>query len=109
MTYKTKEEVNKYNREWYHKNKERRLAHNQKWKDRQWRLYNDYKQTLSCVKCGEAETCCLDFHHLDPAQKEKSVAQFMTDNNGFAKALKEIEKCIAVCANCHRKIHAGLV
>ena len=109
MTYKTKEEVNQYNREWYHKNKERRLALTKKWKDKQRQLYNDYKKTLSCAKCGEAETCCLDFHHLDPTQKDKSVAQFMTDNNGFAKALREIEKCIVVCANCHRKIHAGLV
>ena len=25
------------------------------------------------------------------------------------KALKEIKQCVCVCANCHRKIHAGLL
>jgi predicted HNH restriction endonuclease len=23
--------------------------------------------------------------------------------------MKEIEKCVCVCANCHRKIHAGII
>ena len=45
----------------------------------------------------------FDFHHLDPAVKEGKVNTF----GSFEKCLEEAKKCILVCANCHRLIHAG--
>jgi predicted HNH restriction endonuclease len=30
-------------------------------------------------------------------------------NISWNSARKEIQKCILVCANCHREIHAGLI
>ena len=61
---------------------------------------------------GKCEICgynkCIDaltFHHLDPSQKEFGLAQ-----NGLTRSweeyLKESEKCILVCANCHAEIHS---
>lgn len=53
-------------------------------------------------KCLEA----LDFHHLDPRKKDFN----MSDRNltcDWDKIKKELDKCILVCANCHREIHAG--
>lgn len=51
-------------------------------------------------KCVEA----LSFHHLDPSIKEFGLGQ---DGNthSWEDYLKEIEKCILVCANCHAEIH----
>jgi hypothetical protein len=74
---------------------------------REW-LWN-LKATLKCGICGEDETCCLEFHHTDPSEKEVTIA--LTVSRGFSKEriLKEIEKCETLCANCHRKRHEGLV
>jgi hypothetical protein len=64
--------------------------------------------SLSCCVCGEAEPVCLDFHHLDPREKEYNVAS-MKNKCSVEKIKKEISKCISICANCHRKFHAGLI
>ena len=59
-----------------------------------------------CVKCGYDK--CMDalqFHHLDPKQKEFSLGQKRQSTLSVLR--KEIEKCILVCANCHAEIHAN--
>ena len=67
------------------------------------------KESISCSACGEYHpACCMDYHHLDPNIKEKGVAQ-MIQGNSWQKIQEEISKCILVCANCHRKIHEGLI
>ena len=52
-------------------------------------------------RCHEA----LEFHHLEPDQKDFSISE-----NGYArswaKVRTEIDKCLLVCANCHRELHA---
>lgn len=60
-----------------------------------------------CVVCGEAEKCCLDFHHLDGEDKEFEVG--FARHYSIERVKAEIAKCVSVCANCHRKIHAGVV
>ena len=49
----------------------------------------------------------LDFHHLDPASKEFDIAMAMNDEWTWEAVLAEIRKCVCLCANCHRKVHAG--
>jgi len=63
----------------------------------------EYKQTLSCVRCGESHPACLDFHHRDAAQKDFVIANNLT--LGRKRILAEISKCDVLCANCHRKEH----
>lgn len=70
--------------------------------------FRDYKSTLSCNVCGEDETCCLDFHHLDPTQKDFVVSE-MINKVGRKKIEEELAKCVCLCANCHRKVHAGII
>jgi hypothetical protein len=67
----------------------------------EWRIF---KSTLKCTKCGENHPATLDFHHKDPSQKEREVSWFIK-NSQFAKAVKEVAKCIVLCANCHRIHH----
>ena len=61
-----------------------------------------------CIVCGEDEPCVIDFHHLDESTKEGSINR-MRMNAKKADVLKEIEKCVTLCSNCHRKVHAGLI
>lgn len=62
-----------------------------------------------CKICGY-DRCksSLHFHHLDPTQKEFGLAS-KGRTMAFKTLLKEAEKCILVCSNCHGEIHEGLV
>ena len=64
---------------------------------------NTYKSNLKCVECGENHPATLDFHHIDPSGKDFGVANF--GGKSITKIKDEIEKCIVLCANCHRKLH----
>ena len=46
----------------------------------------------------------LDFHHLGDT-KEFSVSQRLFTKK--SKIAAEINKCVVLCANCHRRFHAG--
>ena len=56
-----------------------------------------------CERCGYNKCIgALEFHHLDPSTKSFSL----TGNTfGIERQKKEADKCILVCANCHREIH----
>lgn len=61
-----------------------------------------------CCICGYNKcNSALEFHHKNP--KEKSFSISSNTNVGFDKAVKESQKCILVCANCHREINEGLI
>lgn len=60
-----------------------------------------------CEKCGYNKSMsALEFHHVDPNIKEKNIARYSTRQWEHVK--KELDKCILVCANCHREIHENL-
>jgi len=62
-----------------------------------------------CQFC-EYDRCsaALDFHHLDEENKKFGLSQNgMT--RSWEKTKRELKKCILVCANCHREIHAGIL
>lgn len=63
------------------------------------------RQTLSCSSCGESHPATLDFHHTDPTEKESSIAKAVRYGWSKHRIMKEIEKCIVLCSNCHRKLH----
>jgi hypothetical protein len=52
-------------------------------------------------KCIEA----LEFHHLNESDKEFGLSE-----KGYARSWqrveKELKKCVLLCANCHRELHA---
>ena len=60
-----------------------------------------------CVKCGEREEACLDAHHIEPDRKDFNIGDAIRDV-GMKKLKAELEKCVCLCANCHRKVHAGI-
>lgn len=70
--------------------------------------YNTWKQTLSCSICDENHSWCIDFHHINSSTKDGTVSSFARRAGG-RKFVEELEKCLIVCSNCHRKIHAGSI
>jgi len=59
-----------------------------------------------CSKCGyDRYDGALEFHHLDPSQKDLSIAKARLTS--FSDKVKEeLDKCVLLCANCHREQHA---
>ena len=60
----------------------------------------------SCVHCGyDRYFGTLEFHHKDPTQKDFTIANArLTTFNERIEA--ELDKCLLLCANCHREQHA---
>ncbi len=79
------------------------------------KIYNYRKQLkLKAIeyKGGKCQICgydrciqALEFHHIDPSTKTASVS---TASRGWDWVKQEIDKCILVCANCHREIEHGI-
>lgn len=61
-----------------------------------------------CQICGY-DRCvdAMEFHHKN--REEKTFEPTSGKGMEFNKFMAEIRKCMLVCANCHREIHAGLV
>lgn len=73
------------------------------------------KELLLEYKGGKCEICgydrcatALEFHHINPDEKEFGIGQ-KGYTRSFEKNKEEVDKCILVCANCHREIHEGLI
>jgi len=67
------------------------------------------KEGQSCVECGESTPVCLDFHHRKPEEKAFLLSRAYRHGGGLATMKAEAAKCVLLCANCHRKVHAGLL
>jgi len=76
--------------------KKKRLLLRKEWKA--------FKDTLYCAQCGFNHSAALDFHHKDPSTKTDSV-NALVSNGRYTLAMKEMEKCVVLCANCHRIHH----
>ena len=60
-----------------------------------------------CAVCGYNKCeSALEVHHLNPKTKTLMVSQALGRN--WKKTRSELKKCILLCANCHREIHAGV-
>lgn len=83
------------NKEYYKNKAKKRTEEIRKW-------FVEYKSSLQCAKCGEDHPACLDFHHI--RDKELNVSEIYRYGTK-KRILLEIDKCIVLCSNCHRKLH----
>ena len=62
-----------------------------------------------CNHCGLSEPKHLeiyDYHHVDPDTKLYSVSNIL--KGPIERLRTEVDKCLLLCSNCHRKEHARL-
>jgi len=89
--------------------KAKRNQYRRIWAAREKQKAVDYKGGGCCI-CGYAKClAALDFHHLDPTEKEGYTGGALRSHWTFEKNKWEIDKCVLVCVRCHREIHAGMV
>jgi len=61
----------------------------------------------NCIKCGYNKCVdALDFHHLDPLQKEFRISDW--NIRSWERIKKELDKCVLLCANCHALEHLSV-
>lgn len=61
-----------------------------------------YKTARGCDRCGYNKSgAALDFHHTDDNKERR----FTVKAWGTPAFISEMEKCILLCANCHREEH----
>jgi hypothetical protein len=111
MPYKDIEKRRIHNREYqkrhYIKNK---LYYKNKSREREIaikKILDNLKSDLKCSRCGESDPVCLDFHHKNSNYKEVNVSQASHRGWSIKKIMEEINKCIVLCSNCHRKEHSN--
>jgi len=109
MSYKDKEKQREKNREYqkkhYQNNKEYYITKSRESKSKAREEFKEFKKNLFCEICGENHPATLDFHHKNPNEKEIIVSRAAGRGWGKQKIQNEIDKCIVLCSNCHRKLH----
>lgn len=59
-----------------------------------------------CEICGYIENIgALDFHHIDVNNKEFMISKIWKTTLSKTDILKEINKCMLLCSNCHKSEH----
>ena len=61
-----------------------------------------------CIFCSYRQyEGALEFHHKDPLTKSFGIGQ-KGYTRSWQKVKDELDKCILVCSNCHKEVHAGI-
>ncbi len=90
---------------WYYKNRQHRIEIKEKRRQSLHRWFYELKRDeFECSQCGESRPPALDFHH--PNKKDKSVSKMVNDGHSKDSIREEIDRCLVLCANCHRKAHS---
>lgn len=87
-----------------------KICHNEYTKARQKRLKQDAVNYMG----GKCQVCkydkyvgALEFHHINPENKDFSIGH--NKMYSMEKIKSELDKCILLCANCHREFHGGII
>lgn len=112
-----------YDKEYNRKNRERILRRKKDYYQRsrgvllrryrkKWQqVLGDVMQEMGgkCVCCGLEfdgyNFYAFDRHHVNPKTKSFHINASMASKKSYAELLEEAEKCILLCALCHRELH----
>jgi hypothetical protein len=86
-----------------YKERERlRQARVHKIKRTEWQAF---KARIGCQNCAEREPVCLEFHHTGAQEKRLGGRSSFAMVLGWSRErmLTELQGCVLLCANCHRK------
>lgn len=102
---------NTYHKKYYDQNKDAYISNSKKrnirYRSNNKTFIDEFKNNKSCLFCQEKTPVCLDFHHIK--NKRLNVSRMKNYAYSIKTIKKEIDKCIIICSNCHRKLHAGII
>lgn len=67
----------------------------------------EIKAKIGCSRCTERHPACLDFHHPEGrvGKNLPPIAVMVARGWSVERLREEIQKCVVLCSNCHRKLH----
>jgi hypothetical protein len=69
------------------------------------REYKNGIKTWGCFLCGYKKCQeAIEFHHV-----EKKIYEIAKLENRLSTFKKEVQRCIPICANCHREVHNDIL
>lgn len=73
------------------------------------------KERMVTAMGGQCQCCgynrchsALEMHHIDPKEKDFSFGKVTANPKAWPAIVAELLKCVLLCSNCHREIHAGV-
>ena len=78
-----------------------------RWVDRKIKAIN-YKgsECIDCnLKLSTSHYAVFEFHHLNPSLKDFDWGKLRLQS--WSTVINELDKCVLLCANCHRIRHAS--
>ena len=95
-----------YDKQWSKKHYKERTEYKRQWRIKKYKVIDEYKLLKGCAICGYNKCArALEFHHN--GDKEFGVAQAIADNYSLKRIVEEMGKCVVICSNCHRELHAS--
>ena len=99
------EKVKAARKKYYLKNKSKERSKNKIYFQNRLSIINTYRN-IPCYICKRMFLpCVMDFHHREPSKKVKNIIDMVFGAYPIEIIIKEIEKCIVICANCHVKFN----
>ena len=96
----------RYRRKHKEERKKKNIEALRKGRERNHAFLKKYKLERGCQVCGYKKCAkALEFHHIDSNNKEYHVSYTASRAYSLKLIQKELEKCIILCANCHRELH----
>ena len=91
---------------WHYSHREASAKKSRRWRAclRAW-VREEKATSDGCVRCGESDVACLDFHHLDDVEKDLAVNEMVLMGRAKDAIRAEIERCELLCTNCHWREH----
>jgi hypothetical protein len=88
----------------YRKNKDRFRRNERQLIRKRKKWFQEYKRKYcSCERCEEEHPASLDFHYTE--EKQWNISVMVHRGHSVENIKEEMEKCVVLCANCHRKEH----
>lgn len=105
MPYKDPDKQREYQQRWASENKKPKRQQTS-WLKRKEMVAK--AKDKPCAICNQSyPPVVMDLHHRDPSVKDSSVSKIMKSAS-YQTLQEEIDKCVVLCANCHRLLHADL-
>lgn len=100
MAYRDRERQREYERRWYENNRDRVIQKKSR-KRARLRAWAQAAKDRPCADCGvRYPYYVMDFDHV--TGDKLSMVSTLVTMGATTRLMTELEKCEAVCANCHR-------